>query len=1112
MPGVEVTLTNEATREVRSAVSNENGTYVFQQLAPGSYRLEASLVGFKTAGRSGIRINVTETTRLDVQLEIGGLAETITVEASPAMVQQESSALGRVVSENVVSSLPLVNRNFTQILGLSPGITVDVTHAGELGRGSGGQVTSRTSVNGARANDNSFQLDGIDSNDFQQSDGGLSNGTAVPNPDSIQEFKVQSGQADASFGRNAGAHVNIITKSGSNDIHGSLFEFFRNEAMNANDFFFNRTGQKKPIVRQNQYGGTVGGPIRRDKLFFFGSYQGTRQYNGLAAGKARAVCNSTISSPALTDDRSAAALGALFAGRGGQNGGVTVKTDGSNINPIALRLLNMKNPDGSFLFPTPQVIDRTQPFARQGFSAFSVPCSFDENQYMANFDYLRNEKSKFAVRYILAKSVSNVSFASASSVPGVPTLVYTTPTVGSLAHSYVFNPRVFNELRVGFFLSPLRTPFVEPAFTLSSIGIKAPINTVDIRPGIAITGSYGLTYANSRNQPQRTFAGEDHLSYVRGVQNLRFGGGITRIQDDVIDAFAAGTLTFQSFPDFLLGLSAADNGTAFSNVFSSGYNIMPNDTQLRLWDGFAYVQDDVKLKSRLTLNLGLRYERLSHAGDRQGDDSNFELRTANPNPPPQGTYEGFVVAKDYNYLSPARQDPPAGVVRLNTKSVLDGKGQNTFASRIGLSWQILPNSSRILLRAGYGWYYTRSVGLIYNYMGNTARTNYSRTGTFNAVATFQNPYQPPPPAYTTDRHSWIWTDPPYSPTTTNNVTMLAPDFRHALTQQYSLNIQTEFARNFLLEVGYVGARATHLNRGVSPNQALLASPSNPIRGVTTNTVGNVAQRVRIQGFQPGGMSYVDSNGSSWYNSMQTSITKRMSHGLQFLTSYTWSKNLGTEGAKDFRGARGGTTPGDQIDARQRYGPSELSRAHRFVFSYIYEFPNTAKQNTLIGKLAAGWSVSGVATFQTGSPLSILLTSGNNVYGITNDRAQLAAGCTHADLVTSGQVQQKLNNYFNAKCFTTPPVIGDDARATAFGNSGVGIVNGPAQQNIDMSIIKKIPLPSERTRMEFRAEFFNLFNTPQFADPATNLSSSTFGQISSTSVNPRFVQLALKLSF
>src|SRR6266446_3769053 len=256
IPGVEMTLTNEATREARTAISGENGGYSLPLLTPGSYRLEAALSGFKTALRSGIRISVTETTRLDVQLEVGGLSESVNVEAAPVMVQQESSALGRVVSDTVVSNLPLVNRNFTQILGLSAGITVDVTHAGELGRGSGGQVTSRTSVNGARSFDNSFQLDGIDSNDFEASDGGNTGGTAVPNPDAIAEFKVQTGQADASFGRNAGAHVNIITKSGQNDLHGSAFEFFRNEALNANDFFFNKTGQKKPVVRQNHYGGT----------------------------------------------------------------------------------------------------------------------------------------------------------------------------------------------------------------------------------------------------------------------------------------------------------------------------------------------------------------------------------------------------------------------------------------------------------------------------------------------------------------------------------------------------------------------------------------------------------------------------------------------------------------------------------------------------------------------------------------------------------------------------------------------------------------------------------------------------------------------------------------
>jgi carboxypeptidase family protein/TonB-dependent receptor-like protein len=383
MPGVEITLTNEATGEVRSATSAENGTYSLRLLAPGSYRLEAALPGFKTAVRSAIRISVTETARLDVQLEVGGLSETMNVEASPVMVQQESSALGRVTSEAVISNLPLVTRNFTQILGLSPGITMDVTNASELGRGSGGMVTSRTSVNGARSYDNNFQVDGIDANDFESGDSGTTGGTAIPNPDAIAEFKVQTAQADASFGRNAGANVNVITKSGTNEFHGSLFEFFRNEALNANNYFFNLAGQKKPVGKQNQFGGTLGGPIQRDRVLFFGSYQGTRQIAGAPGGNFNANCAATVFSPPLTDDRSAAALGTLFAGQTGQNGGVAIKADGSNINPIALRLLQMKQPDGGYLFRTPQVISRGQPFARQGFSAFSKPCTFDEKQFVA---------------------------------------------------------------------------------------------------------------------------------------------------------------------------------------------------------------------------------------------------------------------------------------------------------------------------------------------------------------------------------------------------------------------------------------------------------------------------------------------------------------------------------------------------------------------------------------------------------------------------------------------------------------------------------------------------------------------------------------------------------
>ena len=1112
IPGVEITLANEATSESRSAVSNENGSYSFQLLAPGAYRLEAALSGFKTAVVSVIRISVTETTRVDVQLEVGGLSEKVTVETAPVMVQQESSALGRVVTENVVASLPLVNRNFTQIIGLSPGITIDVTHAGELGRGSGGMTTARTSVNGGRAYDNNFMIDGIDANDFQQSDAGNTGGTAVPNPDAIQEFKVQTGQVDASFGRNAGAQVNIITKSGTNDLHGSLFEFFRNEALNANDFFFNRNGLKKPVVRQNQYGGTIGGPIKRDKLFFFGSYQGTQQAIGIAAGKARGICNSTISSPPLTDDRSAAALGRLFAGQRGQNGGTAILDDGSNINPVALRFLNLRLPNGNYLFPTPQTINQSLPFARQGFSAFSDPCTFDENQLMANADYLQTEKSKFAFRYFFSNSLSKVSFTNNSAAPGTPYDLHLNARVASVSHSYVFSPRMFNEFRAGFFVVPWKQDFIKPPFTWTSVGVHSPYQMIDVRPGITITGSYQASYGSDKEQPQRTFSGSDHLSYIYGKHNIRFGGGVTRYHDEVLDAWSSGVLTFQSFPDFLLGQSAGQNGSTFSNIFSSSYSVMPPDTMLRAWDFSSYIQDDMKLTSRFTFNAGLRFERFSHPWDRLGDDTNFELRRANPNPPPEGTYQGYVVSSKYNYLSPNKPPLPPGVVQLDRVSVLDGNGQNTFAPRIGLAWQVLPNSSRLLLRAGYGWYYTRSVGLIYNYMGATARTNQNRSGQFNAAATFENPFQPLPPAYTTDRHTWIWTEPPYSPTTAYNVTMLAPDYRHALTQQFSLNIQSEFARNFLLEVGYVGSRATHLDHGVSPNQAALASPTNPIRGVTTNTVANISQRVVIQGFQPTGMSYVDSNGSSWYSSLQASITRRMSHGIQFLGSYTWSKTLSTDAAKDFRSGRGGTTPGDQLDMRQRYGRSELSRPHRFVFSYVYEVPNIAGQNRFVGKVVGGWSVSGVATFQTGSPASLLYTNATNVTGITSDRAQMAPGCTHADLVTPGRMQDKLNNYFNRQCLTTPPVVGADGRATAFGNTGVGIVLGPAQQNIDMSIARKLALFSESKILEFRAEFFNLFNTPQFSGPDTTLNSSTFGVISTTSVNPRFMQLAMKLSF
>ncbi|MGH9842203.1 MAG: hypothetical protein ACREEM_25915, partial [Blastocatellia bacterium] len=337
-----------------------------------------------------------------------------------------------------------------------------------------------------------------------------------------------------------------------------------------------------------------------------------------------------------------------------------------------------------------------------------------------------------------------------------------------------------------------------------------------------------------------------------------------------------------------------------------------------------------------------------------------------------------------------------------------------------------------------------------------------------------------------------------------------------MTQQYSLNVQTQLAKDLLLEVGYVGTRGTHLLRTRSVNEAQLASAANPIRGVTTNTVANIRLRVPYLGWTSNGLLQIESAGSSHYNGLEASLTKRFSRGLQFLASYTFSKSLDTDGANVTATSNAVITIGEQYNEKLRYGPSSFNRPQRLVLSYVYEFPQLASRGGLVGTLVNGWALTGVTTLQSGQSLTILGNNSNNIFGISGaDRAQLAAGCTYSQLVTSGSVTDKLNNYFNKSCFAAFPVIGDPEPtgqriATAFGNSGVGIVSGPDQRNFDLSLIKrtKVKWPTEASNIEFRAEFFNAFNTTQFANPDTNFSNATFGQISATAVNPRIIQLAL----
>ena len=464
VPNADVRITNQGTHEERAVKTGGDGAYVVPLLPPGNYQIDINASGFARATLSGVVLTVTETTVINVPLKVGSASTTVEVKESAPIVETSTNALGDVVTTAQVESLPLVNRNFTQIMTLSAGVVASVTQADELGRGSGGQIPTSElqgqNVNGARASDINFRMDGVDVNDYDASGFGV----PIPNPDTIQEFKVQTGMYDAEYGRDAGANVDLVTKTGTNSFHGNVFEFWRNDVLNANDFFLNENGAPRPALKQNQFGGTLGGPIVKDKLLFFGSYQGTRQINGVSGRQ-------TFPSPLTTSDRSAASIGALFAGQQGlqyifgpPGFGPPIAADGSNINPVALNLLQLKLPDGQFLFPTAN--------PATGLVSLSVPARFSENQYMGNLDYIQSSKNTVQARFFTALSDTTNPFGGGGNLPGASSTNNLNYLVASLTDNYIFRPNLFNQIRLGYDrITSLTTP--HSPFTFSGIGVTS---------------------------------------------------------------------------------------------------------------------------------------------------------------------------------------------------------------------------------------------------------------------------------------------------------------------------------------------------------------------------------------------------------------------------------------------------------------------------------------------------------------------------------------------------------------------------------------------------------------------------------------------------------------
>jgi carboxypeptidase family protein len=1101
--GALVKVTSESSGETRTVTTGANGSFTVPLLLPGAYSVEVTKEGFRTATVPHAQIIVTETNALNIRLEVGQVSQRVLVEAQVAQLQTESSTLGRVTTSEQVESLPLALRNYTQIIALNPGVSAEVSNAGELGRGGGGNNQDPTVSAGNWASDNNFQMNGVGVNDIQQS-GFFSAGVAIPNPDTIEEFKVQTGQYDASYGRNAGANVDVVTKGGTNEYHGAAWEYFRNDDMNANTFFGNSHHQPRAVLKQNQFGGYFGGPIKRDKLQFFTSYQGTRQRNGLDLN-----CSSTIEEAPLSNDRSQAALGALFAGQSGAFGGTAIAADGSNINPVALALLNTKLPDGSYLIPTPQTVNSSLPFDAQGSLSFSRSCPFTEDQFMTNADYEMSAKSKLMARFFFANSgltytLPQTNLTGGGSPPGAPVNLTQDFRNFSLTHTYIISSSLLNEAEVAYHRIFATFAQAIPGFTWSQVGVAVvpPDNNI---PAVAIDagGTTGLSLGGNGQNVQiaeNTYTFQDSVSWTHGKHTFRFGAGIQREQNNQVGFHYLSGELFVTWADFMLGQSGAQNGSGIGNMFGSVDLLGLFDRAYRDWEVWSYAQDDFKVTKRLTLNLGLRYDRIGDFGDALGRNSGFNPSLADKNPPASGTLAGTTVPANYSGTV------PAGVVKLSNDYGVNGIGQNTWNPRVGLAYQMPWTHDRVVIRAGYGVYHSRSTGQPFLQLITAPPYGQIREFLPNTTFTEQQPLPLAQPTFPT----FI----PYSPSTANAITFFEPNYRPPMVQEYSLGTQTQLTPSLVLEVGYSGARGLHLIDERSVNQAGLASPANPINGQTTNTLANIQTRVPFVGFSSAQMLQIESGGASWYNALLVSLNKRFSHGLQAQVSYTWAKDLSTAYAST-TGANGGIAIGDQNNLASGYGPDNFVRPQRLVINYSYQLPKPHWNSALAQHTLGGWSVQGVTTYQSGHYLTALYTNGTNVLGITSNRAQLSGTCTPGQYVNPGSVTSKLGGYINSSCFTKKvPVIGNDGVGTTFGNSGVGILRGPSELNFDFSLFKHFPLHKIRDTadLEFRSEFFNIFNHPLFQDPDTSLNDGSFGQITNTYGNPRIIQLALKLKF
>jgi hypothetical protein len=1162
VPNATVTATSLETGQSRQATTGGAGDYKFGLLPPGNYRIRFTAAGFKTGEVASVMVVVTETQAVDQTMEVGTVNQTVTIESNVETLQTESSTLGTTVTGNTITALPMANGNYTEVLSLAAGATAGVDNATSLGKG-----TQDISANGVDPGSNNYQMDGVAVNNIANSgssnDGTIYTGIPIPSPDAIAEFKIQTSTYDASYGRNPGANVNVVTKSGSNDFHGSAFEFFRNSVLNASDYFYNlNPDQPHQVLDQNQFGATIGGPVIKDKFFFFFSYRGTRAKNGVTS----AGTTAGVVLPPLPETRTDATLGAALAPYNGPafpgSPFLQILANGSNISPQGLNIMNITLPGGQFYIPSPQDDPK---FCKLGAPSpggdplydcfFSIPALYHENQYVGNGDYLINSKETLAARYFYTLNPQTPFLGqTGGNLPGVDENIVFGNQDAVLKLTSLVTSNFVNEARVSFQRNTDNSSSIMPAGgTNSAIGItpgtggfEEPPVFIDLTQGFTLFGGL-LPNFGPTNQLQLA----DQISWQHGKHSIRAGYEYEWTNWPLLDAGLQQGLMFEiDLNTMLVGTAATANpfGTGFNQGCVFCVESIPGEQGIThfydVHNQDAYVLDDWKVNSRLTINAGLRWEYDGLLTDRLGRLTQVYLdRMVNNADVPKSivaaladpaAIQQYVVPHNFaRFFGP----PPAGVATSPTDYNVDGHAPySDFAPRIGFAWQPI-GGGKFVVRGGFGIFYNRigldSVVHAFEQGAPYAQTyDYSPPSARYNAATIANPY-PALNLVPLQSNPVIGFSPRFSDPTTANLmpanqvdSGLSTPLSYTngvhtpLVREYSFGFQYEFIHGWVLDMGYVGSSGINLNDyNHNQNQALLFSPCTPIssecstdpNGVCElvagspicNTSNNASFRVPYLGYEAAGLQASDSDGYSNYNSLQVTVRHQFSHGLSMQAAYTWDKDLSDIFFSNTANIN------SSLCVKCQYGRVSFDRPQRISVNYSYDLPFGKDAEGLTKVVAAGWNVSGVTIAQSGDPLTFIApgvtgtafgtSTSSYLTGLTT--AEFCPNFSNGNVKSPGGTKANLNNYFKLAAFGKfdgppaspggPPTFVacnpgpasqfSDASATGYGDSGVGGVLGPGQFNWDISILKNTHL-TERVNMQFRADFYNAFNHAQFADP------------------------------